>query len=935
MSDGNYEAYELSSEGSDGYPLLIKVLACGYGGPNDITGVYFPSASERERYIYTHIAAGYAYVSNAGVQTHVTDITGLSNEDFEACGLGDFVRAAWNTDYKGTVKVVKVDGYQDLGYLASYYLPSTEVSIHKTDGDSKNIKGALYGIYSDEGCNDLIKEFPLTDDNGHAKVTLEGSISKVYIKEISAPSGFMRDAKVYNKDALDPSTLEIKDEKALGEISVYKRDSATGEKPRGDATLKGAIIGLYAKENITDPSDLSIVYQKDREVARKESDEKGYVGFKNLLPGKYYIREIGAPTGYDINNDRFDVEIKYIDQDTKIETKSIVIEDDIIKAPIIINKTKTGNGNIKIEGAGFSVYLKSSLSKKADGTYDFDNAKPECVGENDSVVMYTDQNGKATSSPLPYGTYVVTETFVPKNYLKADDFEVTVGAQSTNDPIKADVTDNPFTIRIKIDKYDSQSELPIISNRSPATFDIYDIDKDKYVVKDLVVNDKGYVLSDALEAGRYRIEEKSAPYGYEKGEDKEITVDENAITEFDAYSNEEVINVRIYNKPVNTRLEIIKEGEVFKRLDASTDEKGERNIPVYERGGLKGVTFEIYSAQDIYTPDGSIDPNGDRNKVYSKDELIATIISDENGRAVYDDVDKPLLFGKYYILEKETIKGYLKNDVKEEFEMGEDLADRGYTKTIDLYNERQKIKIVAIKTDSESNEALKDAEFLLTAKSDILSDKGDVLIKAGTVLEKAVSNSEGEALFESEILPGEYQIKEIKAPNGYEIPDEEIYIYAEYDKGEEETLIRKEIKNKKIPPKTETSENPPKPKGTLVLGKTAKRKYKNNYKTDDNGVEGYSVIPYSVLLMNEDSPQSENNLFFTEAENGGDNTVDGDNTVNGDNTDNGDVSNGTYFLNLISEPGKKELIVKFAISVSLVMFTAVFLMIRRRKDVKK
>ena len=98
MPNGGYEATEISSDGYDGYPLLVKVLACGYGGPNDLTGIYFPNASEQERYIYTHIAAGYAYVSNREVNSTIIDITGLSDEDFENSGLGAFVRAAWNTD---------------------------------------------------------------------------------------------------------------------------------------------------------------------------------------------------------------------------------------------------------------------------------------------------------------------------------------------------------------------------------------------------------------------------------------------------------------------------------------------------------------------------------------------------------------------------------------------------------------------------------------------------------------------------------------------------------------------------------------------------------------------------------------------------------------------------------------------------------------------
>lgn len=71
MQDGSYEVTYLTDEGENGYPLLVKVLACGYGGPNDITERMFPGASEEERYAYTHIAAGYAYLSNSSPESSI------------------------------------------------------------------------------------------------------------------------------------------------------------------------------------------------------------------------------------------------------------------------------------------------------------------------------------------------------------------------------------------------------------------------------------------------------------------------------------------------------------------------------------------------------------------------------------------------------------------------------------------------------------------------------------------------------------------------------------------------------------------------------------------------------------------------------------------------------------------------------------------------
>ena len=45
---------------------LQKVLYYGYGGAGDITGSYLSGKSAEEKYVYTHIAASYAYAGEAG-----------------------------------------------------------------------------------------------------------------------------------------------------------------------------------------------------------------------------------------------------------------------------------------------------------------------------------------------------------------------------------------------------------------------------------------------------------------------------------------------------------------------------------------------------------------------------------------------------------------------------------------------------------------------------------------------------------------------------------------------------------------------------------------------------------------------------------------------------------------------------------------------------
>ena len=104
-----------------------------------------------------------------------------------------------------------------------------------------------------------------------------------------------------------------------------------------------------------------------------------------------------------------------------------------------------------LSGAGFTVYLKSSLTKKADGSYDFDSAKPVVSGENGATEIFTDEKGYACSIPLPFGSYIVRETATPHNYKPVDDFEVNITEHHPNEPqIWRVLLDEEFKAKLKI-----------------------------------------------------------------------------------------------------------------------------------------------------------------------------------------------------------------------------------------------------------------------------------------------------------------------------------------------------------------------------------------------------------------------------------------------------------------------------------------------------
>ena len=73
------------------------------------------------------------------------------------------------------------------------------------------IRDRVYGVYSDEACQNLITEMPPTDANGVSSVTIDKTQDVVYLKEITGPSGYLVDATAHGemciRDSLYPEQM--------------------------------------------------------------------------------------------------------------------------------------------------------------------------------------------------------------------------------------------------------------------------------------------------------------------------------------------------------------------------------------------------------------------------------------------------------------------------------------------------------------------------------------------------------------------------------------------------------------------------------------------------------------------------------------------------------------------------------------------------------
>ena len=674
------------------------------------------------------------------------------------------------------------------------------ISIVKKDSETSNtLAGAVYGIYSDAACTQLIKQMPATDANGAAKVTIEKTQEVVYLKEISVPTGYTIDAKAYNVtlNIGKTSNMNVTDKRVTATISLHKQDAETGNTPQGDATLEGAVYGLFAREDIVHPDGKTgVLYKKGTQITSLTTDKNGQASVSNLYLGKYYLKELTPPVGYLLDQEEHEVDCSYEGANVPVVERKAISKEDVIKQPFQIIKA-ANNGKTDadlLKGIGFSAWLASDLKVKADGSYDFSSANPVVITADGKTEMFTDEKGYACSIPLPYGTYVVKETTSKHNYEPVDDFIVTINENHPDTPqVWRVLLDKEFEAKLKIIKKDDETKKSVLLANTE--FKVYDLDHQKYVEqvttypstkvhKSYFTDENGYlILPNNLKIGNYRIEEVTAPEGYTQSSAYvTVSVDTNTAYMIDPTSKDAIIEVEYENHPVKGDLTIFKQGELLAGYDHDFQ---------YELCGLKGVTFEVYAAEDIFTADHQVDENGNRTLYYAKDALVAKVTTDEDGYAYVKDL--PL--GEYYVKESKAPEGFVHNENSEKAVFV--YADQNTPVVFDqvsFTNERQKVSISVEKQDADNGNVVPGAVFGIYNAEDIINKDGQVIIKADTLLQEMTSDEDGQAKCTLDLPLGQYYVKELHAPAGFVSSDEILSFDASYQGQDIQTVELKAVK---------------------------------------------------------------------------------------------------------------------------------------------
>lgn len=716
--------------------------------------------------------------------------------------------------------IVKVISEGSDEFLSTYQEPIVpeqvikgKIRIAKKDKDTGKViqvAGTVFDIYF----NGQKVSSMTTDETGYA-TSEDLAYGEYVIKEAKAPNGYVVDVDqeaVVDITAEKTYDTELSDKRVNATINLVKEDKDTGNRPQGDATLTGAVYGLYAKEDILDPSmDGTVIHKKDSLVGKITTDKNASGTIENLYLGEYYWQEISPSEGYELDETKYPFTASYKDQNTITVTVDSTVKETIRTGEFDIIKTITDGSQSEImtneKGAEFvAVLLKDYEANGKDIQKALQYAK-ENRSEKEYAVLTTNKNGYATSGKLAYGKYIIQQTKKGENAEETDilegtfTFEVTEangqtiikGGDTSGNSLEVGddgkmhyhINNRPSDYFLKLVKVDAESGKQIIL--SDATFKVKDLSTGKYVrqkvagvwIDEFNTDKDGYVILPLkLKSGKYQLEEIKAPYNYLlNGTSIPFEIKKSEVTSEDEDGDANIV-VTMEDTRVKGSISFEKRGEVL--VGSHEDENG--NIVFdYEEQGLEGMTVTVYAKEDIIDPaDGTV--------IYKAGEVVTTATTDKSGKTQVDN----LYLGSYIVRETQAPEGFVISDKEYEVTLSyKDDHTAIISDSVTYLNDRQKVHIDLRKVDEDNEANLQGAVFGLYASEDIYgveklskTNSKPLIIKKGTLIETATSDENGQVVFNADLPLSKYEIRELKAPIGYASSDEVIPVDATY-KGQE------------------------------------------------------------------------------------------------------------------------------------------------------
>lgn len=638
-----------------------------------------------------------------------------------------------NAEFESYVKVVKVDS--ETGKTIPYEGAGFEIY------DSNGQKISMMFAYPTPTTIDVF----YTNSDGYLITPEVLPYGEYSLVEVQAPYGYALDSTPVNfsvsaENTEKENTLTIvkvvkQNTAQKGKISVQKTGdiftsvttassaytNENGEMIVNPTTytpvfaggnLSGAVFQIIAAEDIV-TLDGTVHANAGDDVAEITTDENGYAETDLLYLGKYEIKEVQAPYGYVRNSESQFVELTYAGQEIAVrDTVNASFVNDYQSVEISLSKVMENDELFGIGNNNEYLSVRFGLFAAEDI-----QAADGTVIPADGLIseISLDENMTAViAEKIPFGKYYVQEIATDEHYvLNGEKYLVTfeyMGQEVTTVSIDC----GQFVNELKREKVEgikvNESDEPLEN----AVFGLFTADCVKFsrdtAIMTAASDENGYFVFDEIPYGEYIIHEIEAPTGYIfSDESYPVTVSEDG----------NVVEITAVNKPITV--------EISKRDVYGNELEGAEMV-------LENADGEIV---DKWTSDGT-------NHIVSKlgaGEYVLKEIAAPDGYVIATDI-------------KFTVDVY--GNVTVENVDSTAVSDNGYPLIV-MVDDTTKVRIS--KQDVTTGKELPGATL-------------QIIDENGNVVEEWVSTNEPH-MIEGKLIAGkEYTLKEIIAPEGYEIANE-------------------------------------------------------------------------------------------------------------------------------------------------------------------
>ena len=579
--------------------------------------------------------------------------------------------------------------------------------ITKQDGwTNERLANVSFNISTNQNMSD--PQSYTTNKNGQIELThLE--TKTYYYQETSTLDNYIIDSAVKSFEVLENEVTQVLVKNQPIESRVTLNKTVEADSIDGSENKEGFIFNFKRID-------------KQQETVTITTDKNGHAS--TMLPyGTYQVSEVHVPS----------YEIK--------QPWNITINEKETSLSVHNNKSRRDIRVFKIDARTKQPIILSNASFEIS----YNDEKLINPITKDTIFT-TDESGSFTLKQLLSGTYYLTEVSAPKGYLfstKPLPFVVEDG----NDLFEVFIENQPQLGEISIKKSGQKIQsykiaktdygdmylpdfgyAPLSNARYElrAKTDIIGMDNTLHYQKGQVVADEisdrnGNITISNLPLGDYELEETIAPYGYQL----DSTIHNIAIT---ADNTNTVISKQIELKN-DLRIKTVTFNKSF-----------EKSLFINEEKSIKETIFGLYNKNPI---------NQNGIELVPANQLIDMASLDENG----DFTVSLLVENEYYLKELATHPSYNKI-------ANTDLTYQGgiiSSNSLKLTNTLKRLSFQVNKSSLKKKHPLEGAVFGLYASND--TDK---------LLQEKISDEKGVVIFDNLEL-GEYIIKELMAPKGYQL----------------------------------------------------------------------------------------------------------------------------------------------------------------------